>query len=218
MLPVLAHAFDVLLRHHLEIARRPITASQGTGVETQHRTIGFVDIVGSTALTERIDAIQLAAAITEFDGVTADTVTALGGRVVKFMGDGAMFVAGSPTNAVTIGLALADAFRGHAMLPSVRVALATGDVVARDGDFYGSVVNRAARALALAEPASVVVDRATADALPGGAFTLVDLGPSELKGFAEPTQLFTVTRRPTPADREVAGNLLARRTVDRDEQ
>ena len=104
-----------------------------------------------------------------------------------------MFAANDPVAATEIGLALVDAFAAHEVLPPVRVGVASGAVVARDGDYSGPVVNLAARAVKLASPSSVLVDGSTRAAL-DESFVCTDAGRSELKGFAEPVSLFRVSR------------------------
>jgi adenylate cyclase len=118
-----------------------------------------------------------------------------GGRVVKLIGDSVMFVAGDPAVAADIALALVDAFASHEVLPPVRVGIATGEVLARDGDYSGAVVNLAARAVNVARPSSVLVDPETVKALDGSAeFSCRTAGPFELKGFRKRVRLSRVRR------------------------
>ena len=93
MLGALVQAFDVLIRHNLELQRRPIDADVRRGVEMQHRSIGFVDIVGSTAFAERLDITELSAALSDFDATASEIVAARSGRLVKLIGDEVMFAA-----------------------------------------------------------------------------------------------------------------------------
>jgi class 3 adenylate cyclase len=193
-IPGLTQAFDGLLRHHLELAQRPADGALSRGIDIQRRSIGFVDLVDSTALVQRVGTRELAAAMADFDSQAYEIVTAGGGRVVKLIGDEVMFVAPTPEIGVDIALRLADAFRDHDVLPEVRAAVATGDVLARDGDYGGLVVTLASRAAKIAQPSTVLVDRSTADALDGA---LVSVGPAQqerLKGFAESVPLFPVMR------------------------
>ncbi len=84
-------------------------------------------------------------------------MTAGGGRVVKMIGDEAMFVADSALDAARIGLALAEAYADDELLSDVRVALAVGPVLVQDGDYYGPVVNLASRVVNMAAPGAVLV-------------------------------------------------------------
>jgi adenylate cyclase len=106
-----------------------------------------------------------------------------------------MFVAEDVSAATDIALTLIDSFMSDPVLPPVRAGIATGEVVARDGDYSGSVVNLAARALSVARPSTLLVDGATAAALRGDA-RYVAAGEDEflLKGFDEPVALCEVTR------------------------
>jgi adenylate cyclase len=193
LLPGLARAFDVLLRHRMEAARRPLAADVAAGVEVQRRSIGFADLVGSTALTQQLDMRDLGAALSEFDTTAAEIITASGGRVVKLIGDEVMFTVPDASAATEIALALVEAFGSHDVLPPVRVGVASGDVVSRDGDYAGAVVNLAARAVKMAQPSSLLVDGTTRDAL-DDAFHSEKAGVFSLKGFAEEVPLYRVTR------------------------
>jgi len=190
MLPALVQGFDALLRHRLELERRSVEVDVGRGVEVQHRSVGFVDLVDSTALAHRLDARALATALTEFDAVASEIVVASGARVVKLIGDEIMFVAAEADRAVNAALALIDAFAAHSLLPPVRGAVATGNVLARDGDYSGVVVNLASRAAKQARPGTVLADGATKDLL---AVATRDAGEFVLKGFDEPIRLYRVT-------------------------
>ena len=95
--------------------------------------------------------------VARFEELAHDTVVALGGRVVKMIGDEVMFVVQSPVNAARIGLSLAEAYADDELLSDVRVALAVGPVLLQEGDFYGPVVNLASRLVAVAHPGTVLV-------------------------------------------------------------
>jgi adenylate cyclase len=130
-----------------------------------------------------------------FDATASEIVVLHGGRAVKLIGDSVMFVATRPEAAVDIALALVDAFAEHDVLPKVRAGIATGDVLARDGDFSGSVVNLAARAVNVAYPSSVLVDPATrAEIEDSTAFSFRTAGNFSLKGFDRRVRLSRVRR------------------------
>jgi Adenylate and Guanylate cyclase catalytic domain len=92
-------------------------------------------------------------------------VVALGGRVVKMIGDEVMFVVPTATDAAEIGLSLAETYAGDDLLSDVRVALAIGPVLVKDGDFYGPVVNLASRLVGVANPGTVLVSDELRNAL-----------------------------------------------------
>ena len=197
MLDALVRAFGTMLRHHLLLAFRPLEPLPDVpGVDVVRRTVVFADLVESTAWAARVDVATLERALATFDALASEIVVANGGRVVKVIGDEVMVVASEPVAAVISALELVDALRAHEVLPPVRVGVATGDAIARGGDYTGTVVNLAARAVKLAEPSGVLVDEATAAALAGDR-SLVCGEPrvAALKGFDEPVVLTPVSWR-----------------------
>lgn len=190
LLPLLFQGIEVLLRRHILVARRSILAvDRQAGVEVQPLAIGFVDLVGSTALAQQLSTAELGAVLGEFESVVADTATDLGARVVKLIGDEVMYSAPDPVVACRVGLTVAEALRAHPVLPAVRGGIASGAVMLRDGDCFGPVVNLAARAVKLARPGHVVVS-ADVRAATRGAFACLPLAPARIKGFEGETELF----------------------------
>ena len=114
--------------------------------------VGFADMVGFTMLSQHLSDRELAAVVSRFEELAHDIVTSMGGRVVKMIGDEAMFVVSSAADAARIGLALAEAYADDDLLSDVRVALAIGPVLVQDGDFYGPVVNLASRLVGDRQP------------------------------------------------------------------
>ena len=106
---------------------------------------------------------------------------------MKTIGDEVMFVAGAAGDAVDIARTLVcdDA------LPALRIGLAAGEVVTRDGDLYGPVVNLAARLVATAAPEQIVVDAETVRRL-GNGVAARSLGTHRLEGFDEPVEVFAL--------------------------
>lgn len=105
-----------------------------------------------------------------------------------------MFIVSEPADACRLALALAHQFADHPVVPPLRVGLATGEVLTRDGDYYGRVVNAASRLVELADPGGVVVSDGVRDLL-GDAFSLEALPPTRVKGYDEPVQAFALVRR-----------------------
>jgi adenylate cyclase len=111
-----------------------------------------------------------------------DTAAEHGGRVVKTIGDEAMFV-GLSAVVARIAVALRDAAREHG-LPAVRVGLAAGMVVARDGDFYGPVVNLASRLTEVVPPGEIYASGALRRELADDpSFTWTAVGPLDLRSI-----------------------------------
>jgi adenylate cyclase len=159
-IPSLARLLEYAWRRHLQAAARRATLLRGTedaSATTFELAIGFADLVGFTALSQSLDERELAAMVGRFEEVAFDIVVGGNGRVVKMIGDEAMFVCSDAADAVRIGLDLADAYADEESLSDVRVGIACGPVLAREGDYYGPVVNLASRIVNIANPGTVLV-------------------------------------------------------------
>jgi class 3 adenylate cyclase len=186
-LPLLFNAIAALFRRHLVlVAYQSWSADAAGAAVTLDRTVGFADLVSSTELLVPLNPAQIASMIDHFERDAWDTVTRAGGRIVKLIGDEAMFVHADPLKACEIARELVTG-SPH----PIRVGLARGDVVALHGDYYGPTVNLAAR-LAGACPASAVVVSETVTVANGELhFEPIDLGP--LKGFVNPGGTYRLT-------------------------
>ena len=181
-------------------ATAAVDASPRDTAERRQVTVMFSDLVGSTALSARMDPEDLREVISAYQKCVAETVQRFGGFVAKYMGDGVLVYFGYPQaheddaeRAVRAGLELVAAVGGlktHAPLQT-RVGIATGLVVV--GDLIGSgasqeqaivgeTPNLAARLQGIAEPNSVVIAESTRK-LVGNLFELEDLGAQDLKGI-----------------------------------
>lgn len=147
-------------RRHIQAAalRRASTRRDGSHDNSMvtHLTVGFADMVGFTALSSQLTADGLAEVVDRFEELAHSTVVEGGGRPVKMIGDEVMFVTSSPMAAVRIGLDLAEVYADDDLLSDVRVGLATGPVLMREGDFFGSAVNRAHRITSIADAGTVL--------------------------------------------------------------
>jgi class 3 adenylate cyclase len=188
-LPALLDAVGAVFRRHLVLLayQRWSTDEEGAAV-TRDRTVGFADLVGSTQATREGSAAELAQMVRRFESQVWELVTQVGGRVVKLIGDEAMFVIDDPSLACDVALELAQ-ISPH----PVRIGLAHGAVVSLYGDYYGDTVILAARLVRTAEPASVVVsgsvyERARAK------FGFDPLQLLALKGYREPVVAYRLTR------------------------
>ena len=179
--------------------------------ERRQVTVMFSDLVGSTALSARMDPEDLREVISTYQKCVAETVQRFGGFVAKYMGDGVLIYFGYPQaheddaeRAVRAGLELVAAVGGlktHAPLQT-RVGIATGLVVV--GDLIGSgasqeqaivgeTPNLAARLQGIAEPNTVVIAESTRR-LVGNLFELKDLGAKDLKGVEGPVRAWAALR------------------------
>jgi class 3 adenylate cyclase/predicted ATPase len=179
----------------------------------------FCDLVGSTALSARLDPEDLREVIAAYHRTVAEIVVGFDGFVAKYMGDGVLVYFGYPQaheddaeRAVQAGLDVIDAV-GRLDVGSVklqgRVGIATGLVVvgdligegsAQEQSVVGETPNLAARLQALAEPGAVVIAAGTRR-LVGDLFEYRDLGGVEVKGIGAPTPAWQVLRPSVVASR-----------------
>jgi adenylate cyclase len=192
-------SIETLLRHHLELARRPFAgdfAEGQPGYETRLLAIGFADLTDSTDLAARVPFGDLAVALSDFESAANDAVHREGGRVVKMIGDEVMFCAPDITAACAIGCRLVDAVASHSILPPLRVGLAAGTVLVRYGDCFGPVVNLAARLVAQAEPGTVIAPASMAtDIAASGNYIAAHIGEVDLRGLDDPVPVVQVQVR-----------------------
>ena len=173
--------------------------------ERRQVTVMFSDLVGSTALSARMDPEDLREVISAYQKCVAETVRRFGGFVAKYMGDGVLIYFGYPQaheddaeRAVRAGLEVVTAMgalKTHASLQT-RVGIATGLVVVGDligmgssqeQAVVGETPNLAARLQDVAEPNTVIIAASTRKLL-GNLFELEDLGAKDLKGIGEPVR------------------------------
>ncbi|WP_456320078.1 BTAD domain-containing putative transcriptional regulator [Mycolicibacter senuensis] len=165
---------------------------------TRAVTFLLTDIEGSTAAWEA-DADAMAVALARHDEIVEQVVTARGGRLIKTRGEGdATFsVFERPSAAAAAAMELQDAILHEPWAlcepMRIRIALHTGEVELRDGDYFGRAVNRAARLRSLALGGQILCSGATAelviDSLPDDA-VLADLGMRALRNLPRPEHVF----------------------------
>ena len=192
-LPTLAHFLDRLHRHHLESSIRRLLYVEGfaPNVDATEMTVGFSDLVGFTELSQRLTHHELAVLIEGFEATAYDVVVKNGGRLVKSIGDEVMFACGTPQAACRMALDLHGEVAAVESLPAIRTGIACGPVVVRDGDYHGTTVNLAARAVAVADPDEIFTTGAVRDAV-NGERDFVPRGTYRLKGFADDIELFAL--------------------------
>jgi len=184
-----------------------IAVAQSAPSVTRAVTFLLTDIEGSTAAWEA-DADAMAVALARHDELVEQIVTSRGGRLIKTRGEGdATFsVFDRPSAGVAAAIELQDAI-AHEPWASrdpirVRMAMHTGEVELRDGDYFGRAVNRVARLRSLAEGGQILCSGATAelviDSLADDVM-LTDLGMRQLKNLARPEHVFEL-RLDTGAD------------------
>lgn len=199
--------------------RRP--GSSSIDAELRQLTVMFCDLVGSTQLSERIDAEELTDVVRAYQETCGAVIRTLDGHVARYLGDGILAYFGYPRahdeddaiRGVSAALAILEELpslntrlaAGSAALRArpleVRIGIHTGIAVVgtigsdprRDEQALGHALNVAARLQALADPGSAVISAATRH-LVGDAFVLEDMGTPALKGIADPMPVFRVVR------------------------
>jgi predicted ATPase/class 3 adenylate cyclase len=162
-------------------------------------TFLFTDLEVSTRLWDR-EPDAMRAALARHDEILRGAVAAHGGQVVKGRGDGVHAVFATADAAVGAAVACHLAMSDEDWLVSVplraRIGIHTGVAELRDGDYFGSAVNRAARLEAVAHGGQVVCSQATADLardIVSEGVGFVDLGEHRLRGLTRPERVFQVT-------------------------
>jgi class 3 adenylate cyclase len=197
--PSFVNGLGVLTRAHmLRISRSAWQPDEHRSAVTREQTIGFADLVGYTGHSHSLSTTDLASAVGQFETRVTDLVSQFGGRLVKFIGDEAMFVVADAATGCELAVALSESFESDAGLPPVRVGLAAGPAVALHGDYYGDVVNLAARLVSSAAPSEIIVSESLRQAA-GDRFDFEPLSEMALKGFDVPVNAFRLVRRqPSP--------------------
>jgi class 3 adenylate cyclase len=195
-LDLVPQAMAGLFRLHMEqgIRRSRAAYFQPDPYGSRRLCVGFVDLVGFTALTRQLPEVELAGLIERFEGNTNEIVTRYDGRVVKYVGDEVMYIAVTASAACEIALEIVDAFDGPDSTVQPHGGLAIGGLVARGGDYYGPIVNLASRIADIAVPTEVLVTEEVKDAGESASIEFSPAGRRMLKGFAEPVELWAVTR------------------------
>jgi predicted ATPase/class 3 adenylate cyclase len=160
------------------VSAPPATAPSGVV------TFLFTDIEGSTGRWEN-DADEMRKALAAHDEVLRKAIEAHGGWLFKHTGDGVCAAFASPRSAVDAAVAA----QRELQLP-VRMGLATGEAELRDGDYFGTVLNRAARVMASGHGGQILLAESTAGLLSG--VDLVDLGQRRLRDLPTPVGVFQV--------------------------
>jgi predicted ATPase/class 3 adenylate cyclase len=158
-------------------------------------TFLFTDIEGSTRLwEEHPDAMRPALAL--HDEILRDAITAHGGYVVKTTGDGAHAAFATAQDAIEAAVS-AQLSLGAQEWPvsttvRVRMGIHSGPAELRNGDYYGTSVNRAARIMSVGHGGQVVISAATQELVRGAGIEVIDLGDHRLKDLGEPERIFQI--------------------------
>ena len=203
----LARASDIQANSNSAVAAPDVAAASG---ERRQLTVMFCDLVGSTALSEKLDPEELRSLLHAYRTLCGDVIARYDGFVARYVGDGILTYFGWPTaheedaeRAVRAALEIVHTVKRASSTEdlSVRIGIATGPVVVGEpagvGDqsklAVGSTPNLAARLQGLAAADQIVIAASTRR-LVGNAFELTDLGEHDLKGIAEPVHAWRVER------------------------
>lgn len=192
-------AMEVLFETHIEHAklREQLSRVPASEYDTARLAIGFVDLVGYTALAQQLSNSELSDAVSDFEETASDVVTARQGRVVKLIGDEVMFVVHDPIVACETALDIIATVAAHPVLETARAGIAFGDLVRRGGDYYGPLVNAAARSVKVANPGTVLATVEVRDAVRDGSdeLRISPIGARRLRGFEQPVRLYKIARQ-----------------------
>ena len=183
-----------------------MTAAAPSGVVT----FLFTDVEGSTRRWEA-DADGMRAALAAHDKVLRTAIEGHGGYLFSHTGDGVVAAFASPKCAVDAAVAAQRALE----LP-VRMGLATGEAELRDGDYFGTVLNRAARVMAAGHGGQILLAESTAVLLSG--VDLLDLGPRRLRDVSAPVAVFQVRHRLRTTFRHCGSRLESRKFASGDHE
>jgi adenylate cyclase len=186
--PILVAAFTAHLRDSVQrgvLGRAELEAGDIAG--TQDLAVCFADLVGFTRLGGEVEVGELGTVAGRLAALSA-SLTQAPVRLVKTIGDAAMFVSPKPAPLVEVALRLVDAFEEEE-LPSLRAGIAFGPALQRAGDYYGNSVNLASRVTGVARPGSVLCTREIRDGA-RDEFHWSAAGRHKLKGVAGATPLF----------------------------
>jgi class 3 adenylate cyclase len=158
-------------------------------------TVLFTDIVGSTERAEALGDEAWTAALDAHNEVVAKHVASARGEVVKFTGDGALAIFDGPARAINCACAIRDAVQDLGL--DIRAGLHTGEVEMIDRDVHGIAVHIAARIMALAGPAEVLVSGVIPPLVLGSRIAFDDRGSHALKGVRDPWPVLAVRDAPS---------------------
>lgn len=181
-----------VFKHHMReaVGRQRVAQVNVSDRALSRVAVGFVDLVGFTPLTQQLGTRELARLVSQFERRAFETAARHDGRIVKHIGDEIMFVVPSAGAGCRLALDLVAEYRSEGVQP--RGGLAFGEVLTRQGDYYGSVVNLASRLAGLAVPGEVLVDEGVPTAV-RDALDFENAGRRLLKGFDSPVQVYSVS-------------------------
>jgi adenylate cyclase len=191
--PILVAAFKDHLRDSVQRGMLGLAELEAGDIAgAQELAVCFADLVGFTRLGGQVEVRELGTVAGRLASLAASLTTAPV-RLVKTIGDAAMFVSPDPAPLVGVALDLIEAF-AEEELPSLRAGIAWGPAMVRAGDYYGNSVNLASRVTGVARPGSVLCTREVRDAA-HDAYVWSAAGRYKLKGVSGPQVLYRARHR-----------------------
>ena len=155
------------------------------------QTFVFADLAGFTALTEAHGDEQAADLVADFLTAARRELEGSGVEEVKTIGDALMLRAAAAPDAVRLAVRLSAKVQSRTGFPGIRIGMHTGAAVERQGDWFGSAVNIAARVAGVAASGDVLLTEATREAAGElGEVELTSVGRAQLRGISEPARLY----------------------------
>lgn len=183
LLPSMQELLVHVWRRHVAAAMERRLAPTETWGDVQASVV-FADLVGFTRLARQLEDTDLARMIDAFEAISFDVSAEFAVPLIKTVGDEVLLAADDPDSAAQAAFALHAHADGDPDLPELRIGIATGPVLRRMGDVFGSTVNLASRLTALARPGTTRVDAATARALSSdSAIAIRQTAPRRLRGI-----------------------------------
>ncbi|MCA1839257.1 MAG: adenylate cyclase regulatory domain-containing protein [Actinomycetota bacterium] len=155
---------DHIYRLHLKSALQRLSFDEDHAV-SETLAVGFVDLVGFSRISDDLGEIGLSDLISRFEEIVVQVCTDADVRLVKIVGDAAMFVSTRAAPSQSAAAGILRQLRADGSLPEGRAGLDFGPVLPKSGDYFGRPVNVAARITAFARNGTVVASRAFIDAL-----------------------------------------------------
>jgi class 3 adenylate cyclase len=192
--PEMGRMLDQLFRHHLESARMHFERTESWDIVGDggiRVAVGFADLCGFTGLTQQLRMDELSQLLSGFEQIAGDIVQDHSGRLVKFIGDAVMYVTPDAVSAVAVADDLVAAAEVNGL--QARAGITAGTALAMDGDYFGPVVNLAARLVGIAEPGDILATDDVVERL-GDRRLSTPLGLQRMRGFTDPVSVSRLVR------------------------
>ena len=160
------------------------------------RAILFTDMAGSTSLTQQLGDDRAMEILRAHDSIVRDALKGAAGNEVKHTGDGIMASFNSVVGATRCSVDIQQRLEGESSdIPHVRGGMSAGEPVTENQDLFGAAVQLAARICAASQPGGILASNVIRELSLGKGFTWNDVGPTVLKGFDEPVNLYELLWR-----------------------